>query len=402
MNTSRTPDALRPLGGFERIIDLYISRNPVQFSLAVELASPVSPEQLEQALAELQALHPLLMVRIDRDGDRAVFRRIHAPIPVRHVRDSDWQTEAATEQTRPIDPMSGPLARATLITEGGPTRAPFVLLTFSHQISDGRGALLAVHDLLALLAGRTRRARTMPDAQEDHLQRLPAAPPPAAGDQPADQVTPEHAALRPFDATPPSIDGAELDEPTTGHLRAAARENGSTVQGVLCAAAALELRDVMASTQIRINVPIDLRPLLGLDDAVVNRFVATTVTLRAAADDDLWSLARSASAQLRSARDRAAESIAMLASLHPGDAAEAEAAILAATAADLEITNLGVSRDDGSDAPAIWGPTMTTQVVGERILGVLTHAGRLRLTLTTHEQIGTLVTGIARRMTSAI
>ncbi|UPL19645.1 hypothetical protein [Microbacterium aurugineum] len=45
---------------------------------------------------------------------------------------------------------------------------------------------------------------------------------------------------------------------------------------------------------------------------------------------------------------------------------------------------------------------MTTQVRGERILGVLTHGDRLRLTLTTHEQVGTLVAGIVRRLTSAI
>lgn len=392
---------LRPLGGFERIIDLYISRNPVQFSLAVEFAAPVSPERLRRALFELQALHPLLTARIDRGGDRPTFLREHAPILVKHVRESDWQTEAAAEQTRPIDPEGSPLVRATLITDAGPTRASSVVLTFSHQISDGRGALLAVHDLVALLAGRTRRARTVPDAQEDHVPLLPSAETPSAG-LPADEEAPRPAAVRPFDAASPMIDVAELDDVTTGLLRAAARANDSTVQGVLCAAAALELLEGSPQEQVRINVPIDLRPLLGLDDAVVNRFVATTVMLSATAEDDLWSLARRASMQLRSARDRAAESIAMLASLPPGDAEAAEAAMLVATAADLEISNLGVSADEGSDVRAIWGPTMTTQVRGERILGVLTQGGRLRLTLTTHEQIGTLVVGIVRRVTSAV
>lgn len=392
---------LRPLGAFERIIDLYISRNPVQFSLAVELASPISPGRLRRALFELQALHPLLTARIDRGDDRPTFRRDHAPIPVNHVWESDWQTEAAAEQTRPIDPEGSPLVRATLITDAGPTRASSVVLTFSHQISDGRGALLAVHDLVALLAGRTRRARTVPDAQEDHVQLLPSAETPAVGLS-ADEEAPRPAAVRPFDAASPTIDVAELDDFTTGRLRAAARANDSTVQGVLCAAAALELLAGSPQEQVRINVPIDLRPLLGLDDAVVNRFVATTVMLSANAEDDLWSLARRASMQLRSARERAAESIAILASLPPGDAAAAEAAMLTATAADLEISNLGVSADEGSGVLSIWGPTMTTQVRGERILGVLTQGGRLRLTLTTHEQIGTLVAGIVRRVTSAV
>ncbi|WP_406073570.1 hypothetical protein [Micromonospora sp. NBC_01638] len=74
----------------------------------------------------------------------------------------------------------------------------------------------------------------------------------------------------------------------------------------------------------------------------------------------------------------------MLASLNPADALQAEAAMLAATTADLKITNLGTSEPDTPSAVAFWGPTMTTQVRDERILGVVTHAGSLRMVLTTH------------------
>lgn len=62
IHTSHPHSSLRSLGSFEHIIDLHISRNPVQFSLAIELASPISPGQLARALALLQGTHPLLSV----------------------------------------------------------------------------------------------------------------------------------------------------------------------------------------------------------------------------------------------------------------------------------------------------------------------------------------------------
>lgn len=85
----------------------------------------------------------------------------------------------------------------------------------------------------------------------------------------------------------------------------------------------------------------------------------------------------------------------MLASLDPVGAVEAEAAMLTATDADLEITNLGISNAGTSTAVAIWGPIMTTQVRDERILGAITHGGRLRLVLTTHRDSEALAATIA-------
>ncbi|PTA47577.1 hypothetical protein C8054_04150 [Micromonospora sp. RP3T] len=397
MRHSPARPIVRPLGAFEHIIDLYISRNPVQFSLAVELASPVSAHQLERALTQLQRTHPLLAVGIDRTGDRPTFRESTELIGVRQVRGGDWRDAAAQEQTRPVDADGSPLARATLVNDAG-DRGTAVVLTFSHQITDGRGALRAAHDLLAILAGQTLPARPVPLDQESLLERLPR------GGQPIDHAPgpaaePAVATIRPFDATAPRIETAELDPATTGHLRATARANGSTVQGAICAAAAQALSALSGARNIRINVPIDLRSALGLEDDVVNRFTATTVVLPVPAGSTLWSLAKDATAQLRAAREAARDAALMLASLNPADASEAEAAMLAATAADLEITNLGTSEPGGSSAVAIWGPTMTTQVRDERILGVVTHAGSLRLVLTTHGDTRGLPADIAGRLT---
>ncbi|WBC16686.1 hypothetical protein O7600_07555 [Micromonospora sp. WMMA1998] len=398
MGHSPAHPIVRPLGAFERIIDLYIGRNPVQFSLVVELASPVSAHQLERALAQLQRTHPLLAVGIDRSGDRPAFRTSTEPIAVRPARGGDWREAAAQEQTRPVDADGSPLARATLVGDAPGDRGTAVVLTFSHQITDGRGALRAAHDLLAILDGRTLPARPAPLDQESLLERLPRAERPT-DHTPGAPAEPAVAAIRPFDATAPSIETAELDPATTAHLRSTARANGSTVQGAICAAAAQALAALTGAGSIRVNVPIDLRSALGLEDDVVNRFTATTVVLHAPARNTLWSLAKDATAQLRVARDRARHAALMLGSLNPADAAEAEAAMLAATAADLEITNLGTSEPDTSSAVAIWGPTMATQVRDERILGVVTHAGSLRLVLTTHGDMRGLPADVAGRLT---
>ncbi|WP_157779028.1 phthiocerol/phthiodiolone dimycocerosyl transferase family protein [Micromonospora sp. WMMD754] len=397
MRHSPAHPIVRPLGAFEHIIDLYIGRNPVQFSLVVELASPVSAHQLERALAQLQRTHPLLAVGIDRSGDRPTFRKSTEPIEVRHVGGS-WRDVAAQEQARPVDADGSPLARATLVGGAPGDRGSAVVLTFSHQITDGRGALRAAHDLLVILDGRTLPARPAPLDQESLLERLPRTERPT-DHIPGPPAEPAVGTIRPFDATAPSIEIAELDPATTAHLRSTARANGSTVQGAICAAAAQALAALTGAESIRVNVPIDLRSALGLEDDVVNRFTATSVVLRAPAQNTLWSLAKDATAQLRVARDGARHAALMLGSLNPADASEAEAAMLAATAADLEITNLGTSEPDTSSAVAIWGPTMTTQVRDERILGVVTHAGSLRLVLTTHGDTRGLPADVAGRLT---
>ncbi|GAB2657478.1 hypothetical protein [Nocardia goodfellowii] len=56
--------------------------------------------------------------------------------------------------------------------------------------------------------------------------------------------------------------------------------------------------------------------------------------------------------------------------------------------------------DTGGDAlaQAIWGPVMSTQVENEQILGVLTHGGRLRMTMTSHGAMA----GIVAQLTAAV
>ncbi|MBT2486429.1 MULTISPECIES: peptide synthetase [unclassified Microbacterium] len=393
-NDYAAASTLRPLGAFENIIDLYISRNPVQFSIVIELTSPITEEELTGTLAALQRTHPLLASSIDRTGEQAVFRPTSEPIPLRVSSGHDWVVEASAEQAAPIDPDLGPLARATLVD----TMSGFVvILTFSHQIADGRGALRAVTDLLEILDGRTPPAQPIPASQEQLLRSLPdgaaaATPTASAGlERPA-------AVVRAFDGTPPTVEVAALDWSTTERLRVIARSHDATVQGALCAAAAQALSARGITGPVRINAPIDLRSAVGLPDDVANRFTATTVALDDPQGRDFWPLAQDATAQLRTGRVQARAAALMLAALQPTDAMEAEAAMLAATDADIEITNLGIFAPRSDAAEAVWGPMMTTQVQGECVLGVVTHGGALRLTLTGHDDIGGLAADVAARL----
>ncbi|MBB4783179.1 hypothetical protein [Streptomyces rapamycinicus] len=138
---------VRPLGAFERTIDFYTHRNPIQFSLVAELDRPVSASGLPSALATLQDRHPLLGVAVDRTAPEAVYRVSEGTIPLETAADgTPWQAIVAVEQTRPIPPAPGPLVRAVLVPQE-PGCA--IVLTFAHQITDGVGGLRALLDLVA-------------------------------------------------------------------------------------------------------------------------------------------------------------------------------------------------------------------------------------------------------------
>ncbi len=62
------------LGAFERIIDFYMHRNPLQFSLVAKLTTHITATALTSSLSALQRRHPMLRVAVDRAAPKAVFR----------------------------------------------------------------------------------------------------------------------------------------------------------------------------------------------------------------------------------------------------------------------------------------------------------------------------------------
>ncbi|AMM20160.1 hypothetical protein AX769_08260 [Frondihabitans sp. PAMC 28766] len=416
MTTPTTDRDLRPLGAFERTIDLYAQRNPVQFSVAVQLARDVTESDLAAALERLQEAHPLVAAEIGQsvaEGEEQstqVFRRSDRPIPIRLARGSTWQHEAAVEQTIPIRTTPGPLVRSVLIPAAGAGSSTGILLTFAHQIADGRGALIAVADLAASLGGTRLSRGPVPEPQEQLVAVGPPIDDTASDTHGADlavENTSEQSQtpagrLRPFDGDLPTLQAAELTTEQTRLLVRRAREESCTVQAALCAAAAAALFAQTELSRVRINVPIDLRSVIDGHRDVGIRFIGATVTLDRGLGISFWEAARAAAGQLQSARrPQALRAAALgLAQVAPTTPAEAEAAMLAATTADIEITNLGVVEMD--QATAVWGPTMTTQVENEQILGVVTHGDALRMVNTTRAPIEGLTTHISRALASAV
>lgn len=410
-------DSLRPLGAFERTIDLYMHRNPVQFSITLEVDGAISNDRLTAALRHLQIVHPLLAVGIEQPvagtdpSQPATFRHSSKPIPVRIAADSTWEYEAAQEQRRPIESGPGPLARATLIPARDAASTSTIMLTFAHQITDGRGALRATQDLAAILDDVALTAGTVPPSQEQRVLNFTASHSDPTTERSPD--SPEHerlgvdpvppGRLRAFDASAPVLQISEFSAETTRALRERSRNESATVHAALCAAAASTLFDTDARTRVRINVPIDLRTVLDDNDDVAVCFGAAMIELERNPATEFWTMARDAAEQLQRARQpHTLRAGALgLAAMAPTTADGAETLMLAATTADIEITNLGVTASPPQSIKALWGPTMTTQVENEHVLGVITHDGVLRMVNTTHNPIQGLVDGIHARIVTA-
>ncbi|MFF8092536.1 peptide synthetase [Streptomyces sp. NPDC016675] len=401
MSISRAhAETVRELGAFERAIDLYMHRNPVQFSLVAEIDRKVSEQTLARALRDVQARHPLLRVAVDRGAPRARYRWAERPVRVEPAAEgTPWQAVVAGEQTRPIAPEPGPLMRTVLVPrEAGSA----IVLTFAHQITDGIGGMRVVADLVAALdgdeeGGQPTSEGDVPPSQEALLGALDAATPTVG--RPKDELTDAPGELAQFLGRAPHVSALALQRGLTARLVSRCRTEGVSVHAALCAAACTVFHRA-GRTRVRVLSPIDLRRAAGLPDAVANRFAGARTESEASQAGDFWELARH---HHRALEHQRAPGVLKAGSeaLHqhpPATPEEAEAMMTAVTAADIQITNLGVvdaSAHGRTCLTALWGPAQTTQLRGEHVLGVATLGGRLRMTELTHDPVAVLLPDMA-------
>ncbi|MFI7324990.1 peptide synthetase [Streptomyces rubiginosohelvolus] len=393
--------SVRPLGATERVIDLFVHHNPMQFCLVAELTFSLTPQQLAPALRRIQAQHPLLACRIVGSATpESAFRATDLPIPVEeHPPGTPWQAVVAAEQTRPIAPEAGPLLRASLLPGHG---GAILVLTFAHQIADGMAGLRVVADLLSALTGQPPTAGTLPENQE----RLITPPVPSSekrqtssnpgGTEPGMGDAGEFV---PFSGRIPHVNSLALDASLTTELISRARQEGASVHAALCAAASLTFHR-RGRDHVRILSPVDLRRVLGLPDEVVVRFTSARTADHGQHGDDFWALARHHREALSAQTDpgAVAANSAALVDHTPGSPEEATAMMAVASAADVQITNLGVAGQD-THSPvsvrALWGPAQLTQLRDEHLIGVVTSGGRLRMTELTHDPVPALLSSMA-------
>ncbi|MGW2209221.1 phthiocerol/phthiodiolone dimycocerosyl transferase family protein [Streptomyces sp. NPDC001781] len=391
---------MRELGAFERTIDLYMRRNPVQFSLVAEIDRKVGEQTLARALRKVQARHPLLRVSVDRRASQARYRWADGPIRIETAAEgTPWQAVAAGEQTRPIAHEPGPLMRTVLIpAETGSV----IVLTFAHQITDGTGGMLVVTDLVAALDGddedgRPTPGRDVPPSQEALLQALDTATPPAG--PPPDELMSTPGELTRFSGRTPHLSALALQRGLTTRLVTRCRAEGVSVHAALCAAAGTVFHRA-GRARVRVLSPVDLRRAAGLPDAVANRFAGARTVSEASQAGDFWKLAQHHHQALEHQRTPGVLKAGSqaLAQQPPTTPEEAEAMMTVATAADIQITNLGVVEAPAHGRvrlTALWGPAQTTQLRGEHVLGVATAGGRLRMTELTHEPVAVLLPDMA-------
>lgn len=415
MESENAPTFLRALGAVENLYYLRQRIRPMNFSVVVELDANPSSESLRSALAQLQLRHPLLSARIESRGDEGpVFRRADAPIELTFGKESDtWQRIVSAELARPFDPEVAPLVRAAVLPG---ENSAHIVLTFHHAVSDGLSGMTVLRDLVAALGGVTLAPRDVPLSLEELLARTPGIPSPAEllaslpdAAQPDDRMS-ALKPIRPFDGTPPFVFSEALDPELTRRLVVRSKAEHTTVHTVLCAAATQVILGEAGNGDafVRVLTPISLRHVIEIDQDSGLYIGFARTGFPAAETKDIWKLAKATGESLAPARTALGLATASaVASLFPvGSSAAAAAEVLEAAASyEVEVTNVGVVDLDGPGfvhATAVWGPLTLNQFVGERVIGVATYNGSLRLTLTTYKDSPSFLSDLRSVLASAV
>jgi hypothetical protein len=124
---------------------------PFTSVFTVSLRGDLNELGLRQALAQMQAMHPLLRCRVEvaADGPQFVEHREPAPVPLRIVeRDSalDWEREARREWVTPFGSTQDPLLRGVWL-RGKDLHE--LMLVAHHCICDGPSGIALLRDCFA-------------------------------------------------------------------------------------------------------------------------------------------------------------------------------------------------------------------------------------------------------------
>jgi Condensation domain len=128
-------------------------RTPFTSVFSIQLLGRLQEGRLRQALARLQAKHPLLRCVIedgvDSEGPRFVLQDSPAPIPLRVVErnnDDHWQTEVRREWVAPFDASRDPLVRLVWLRG---REVSELILVGHHCICDGQSGMTLLRECLS-------------------------------------------------------------------------------------------------------------------------------------------------------------------------------------------------------------------------------------------------------------
>ncbi|MBW1704036.1 MAG: hypothetical protein JRJ86_02590 [Deltaproteobacteria bacterium] len=289
----------------------------INFIMHARIQGVLDEEILRRALNAIQARHPLLRVRIERDGWsnlRFCSGRVpEIPLRVADAPTEDWTREAEKDLNAIFQTRVGPLVRATLVRHD--TDSSTVLLTFHHSIGDGMSGAYLMRDLITSAAlaatgkdpglpsleptkeletyfpswakGFSGRWKNMAFGVRTFAPMLYRGRP----------TVPVFDRKAPFEERKACILARTLSTETVGALHETARKYGTTLHGALLAAQVLAIARDRGLTKKRVffvGSPVNLRsrltPPVGED---VGFFVTMGVSInRCKADSEFWPLAR--------------------------------------------------------------------------------------------------------------
>lgn len=392
----------RPANTLEVFVTARAKQKPEQFGYCLTLGAQIREPALRAALEEAKRQYPLMAVRMVQDQARRYFVDTDgvAPFPVTAYAASErpWTAILEAELLPPFRMDVGPPVRFALRPVAGGTE---LYAVFHHGFADGHAAVRCFDLLLSLLGGSGRAT----PADRDHdlysslrrdvveeLSRRPTPPLP-----PLERLAPQELERRlaaPYRA-PASfvIRTWALSREETSRLVEASRAAGVTVHAALGAAWLTAAAEILGGADRRrrtIQCPVDLRPYL-VDEARDGYGVYVGIAMAdidCSAGRPLTAVAR----DIKGALDLQRRGLKLVEEEYRyrdvfRDTPDPDAAVAAVPehppTYDFSLSNLGrlaLGTSYGAvTLEAIWGPTFSA-INGERVIGVNTHAGVLRMT----------------------
>jgi NRPS condensation-like uncharacterized protein len=201
---------------------------------------------------------------------------------------------------------------------------------------------------------------------------------------------------RPLDGSTPRVEAVRLTRETTRSLRQRARVERSTLHGALCAAltaAASTLVPGWSDAPLRVLCPIDVRKRMLNSSEHIGLCVTAVILDDESSTQDFWSIARSFSDQLESAKS--VEGIAALVGMvHDlvspiSTVQQAQEFVAQGFSAEILLTNLGAVDFKDTYGPltlhALWGPSVHAGFAMGQTVGAVTVGDQLHLLHTSYE-----------------
>jgi hypothetical protein len=361
----------RSLGAYEKLFWILGENRTIEFALAAEIKGTAPFKTWEDALEKIQERYPLFNVSIEETspGEASFIWKGKSKIPLNILQTdslSHWEETLAQEISLPIDPISSPLIRASVVQGEGRT---ILILVIHHAIADGLSMVEVIRDLLNVVNGSsTDNSPLAFPASLDHLLGL-------ANDNTvmADHGMPEphNGIMNRAKSATPVMYKLKLQADFVHKVKDRAKKEGTTVHGALSAALVIAYRQLGLkpdTSPVSIYSLASLRELLapGVSDGMYLN--SRVVNFEPENSSFFWDLARYAKAGLQGVKELedARKSTKGLRELLYGQENVMQIKLALASklnwSSDIILTNLGQLQQDTDTAGLklmnIWGPSL--------------------------------------------